>query len=288
MQVAINPIDGSPFISRRAEICGVQFDLISRDEVVERIRSWRRTGSRGYVTFVNPYSVYLCKEDPEMELAVRNSHMTLPDGIGIVISADLLRYKHCGRLSGPEMMLHICDVGRQFGLSHYFLGGAVGIAERLAAKLKRKYPGLVVAGWCAPPFHELTHQEDAQIIAGINSVHPDLLWVGLGAPKQEKWIARHLWKIDTVAMIGVGAAFDFHSGNVPWCPASVRRMGLEWAYRLIHQPKKLWPRYLALPPFLGALARQWFRERKRVKFNGRSGGRSSAAPISGSDSPDVT
>lgn len=277
MHTATSAFQDIRSFARRTEICGIHFDLIGRDHVVEQLRSWRRTGNRGHVTFVNPYSVYLCKHDPEMDWAVRNAHLTLPDGIGIIAGANLLRHPNSGRLSGPEMMLHICDIGRQFGFTHYFLGGAEGVAERLAGRLQAMYPGLSIAGWHSPPFRDLTPEEDEQLVAHINSFHPNLIWVGLGAPKQEKWIALHLHRIDTVAMLGVGAAFDFHSGNVPWCPARARELGFEWAFRLAHQPRKLWPRYLAFPPFFAGLMKQFFRERSFLRNNEPSGGRDDAA-----------
>src|SRR5439155_3417475 len=133
----------------------------------------------------------------------------LPDGIGISLAADLLSYEHSGRLSGPELMLYLCDRGRQHELTHYFRGGGEGVAEKLAAELSSRYPGLRVAGYATPPFGQIGAAEDAALVRKINDARPDIVWVGLGAPKQEKWMAAHLRKIEAPAMIGVGAAFDF-------------------------------------------------------------------------------
>lgn len=247
--------------TRRMKICGVDFDLVDRRHVLQAVCDWRDGGKRGYATFVNPYSVMLCKRDQEMGAAVQGGDLTLPDGVGIVVSANLLSYPNSGRLSGPEMMLFLCDEGRRLGLSHYFYGGAEGVAERLAEQLSAKFPGLSVAGHYTPPFRTLSLEEDAAVVRRINDAKPDVVWVGLGAPKQEKWIAQHAGRIHAAAMFGVGAAFDFHSGNVPWCPAFLRRVGLEWVYRFIQQPGRLWRRYLEVPPYVTALMRQFLADK---------------------------
>jgi N-acetylglucosaminyldiphosphoundecaprenol N-acetyl-beta-D-mannosaminyltransferase len=141
-------------------------------------------------------------------------------------------------------MLRLCDWGREFGYKHYFYGGAEGVADKLRDKLSQMFPGLQTAGTYCPPFRPLSKQEDEMIVEQINRTEPDIVWVGLGAPKQEKWMSAHLDKISATAMIGVGAAFDFHSGNVKWAPASIRKLGLEWAYRLAKEPKRMWRRNL--------------------------------------------
>jgi N-acetylglucosaminyldiphosphoundecaprenol N-acetyl-beta-D-mannosaminyltransferase len=180
--------------------------------------------------------------------------VNLPDGIGIILAARLLDYEHSGRLSGPETMLYLCDRGRHLGLRHYFYGGADGVAERLKRDLTARFPGLEVAGCCTPPFGAVSEELDRDLARRINDAGPDIVWIGLGAPKQEKWMASHLRKIEAPAMIGVGAAFDFHSGNRPWCPEPLRKAGLEWAYRLATEPRRLWRRNLDSPLFLATLA----------------------------------
>ena len=239
----------------RADIANVVFDLIDPATVLRIVNAWKNSGRREYISLVNPHSVMMCRRDPEMRRAVQRAAVTLPDGIGIILAADLLSYEHSGRLSGPELMLYLCDRGRQHELTHYFCGGADGVAEKLAAELSSRYPGLRVAGYATPPFGQIGAAEDAALVRKINDGRPDIVWVGLGAPKQEKWMAAHLRKIEAPAMIGVGAAFDFHSGNRPWCPAAIRRAGLEWAYRLLTEPRRLWRRNLDSPLFLASLAR---------------------------------
>ncbi|HUT59460.1 MAG TPA: WecB/TagA/CpsF family glycosyltransferase [Phycisphaerae bacterium] len=235
---------------QRRDILGVAFDLIGCDAAMRTIDGWRRAGRREYVVVANPHSVLLCRRDPQMNDAVAQAGLTLPDGVGIVLAAGLLGYPHNGRVTGPELMLRLCDWGRGHGYRHFFYGGTAGVADRLAGRLSRMYPGLQVAGTFCPPFRPLDDQEDAEIVRQINDTRPDVVWVGLGAPKQEKWMHRHRSRIEAAAMIGVGAAFDFHSRSAAWAPAWMRRGGMEWAYRLARDPGRMWRRNLDSPLFL--------------------------------------
>jgi N-acetylglucosaminyldiphosphoundecaprenol N-acetyl-beta-D-mannosaminyltransferase len=239
---------------RRGEICDVVFDFLDGDAVLQILLAWRSTERREYVSLVNPHSAMLCRRDFEMRRAIQRSAVTLPDGVGIVLGARLLDYGKHPKLPGPELMLHLCDRGREHNLRHYFFGGGDGIAGRLAGNLSRRFPGLAIAGCRTPPFAEISGDENARMVEEINAAKPDIVWIGLGAPKQEKWMARQVGRIEAPAMIGVGAAFDFHSGNRPWCPEPVRRMGLEWAYRLSCEPRRLWRRNLDSFRFLAAIA----------------------------------
>jgi N-acetylglucosaminyldiphosphoundecaprenol N-acetyl-beta-D-mannosaminyltransferase len=238
----------------RGEVCEVVFDFIDAEAALQIVLAWRNTDRREYVSLVNPHSVMQCRRDFEMKRAIQRCAVTLPDGVGITLGARLLEYGSHRKVPGPELMLHFCDKGREHGLRHYFFGGADGVAGRLAENLARRFPGLAIAGCCTPPFGEVSAEEDERMVAAINAARPDIVWVGLGAPKQEKWMARRLGRVEAPAMIGVGAAFDFHSGNRPWCPEPVRRMGLEWAYRLWHEPRRLWRRNLDSFRFLAAIA----------------------------------
>jgi len=196
-----------------------------------------------------------------MDRATRQAGMVLPDGAGIIMAANILGYTHSGRATGPALMLKLCDWGRQKGYRHFFYGGTEGIADKLAQRLTEMYPGLEVAGTCCPPFRQLCEAEDQEIVDTINDARPDIIWVGLGAPKQEKWMADHVGRLKATAMVGVGAAFDFHSGNVKWAPAIIRRLGLEWAWRLAENPKRMWRRNLDSPLFLTKVFIQMFKSK---------------------------
>jgi len=236
--------------TKRSGILKVRFNLISYNVVMQTIERWRDNGESHYATITNPHSVMLCHRDVEMRRATEMAGMTLPDGVGIIFAAQLLDYPHNGRVTGPMLMLKLCDWSRQRGYRHFFYGGAEGVAKMLAERLSTIYPGLQVAGTYCPPFGPMSDEEDEQIIEAINKTQPDIVWVGIGAPKQEKWMANHLGKIKATVMIGVGAAFDFHSGNAKWAPDWTRKFGLEWAYRLAQDPKRMWRRNLDSPLFL--------------------------------------
>lgn len=225
-------------------VLGVGFRFSSYKDVPQRIQEWSDGGTNEQVCITNPHSVLLCERDEEFGEATRSAGLVLPDGIGIILAAKILGYPHHGRVTGPTLMLKLCDWGREHGWTHYFYGGKDGVPEQLKTKLCEKFPGLQVVGTHSPPFRELTPEEDDEIVRQINDANPTILWVGLGAPKQEKWIHRHRDRLNATAMIGVGAAFDFHSGNVPWCPRWMRAVGLEWLHRLVLQPRRMWCRNL--------------------------------------------
>lgn len=237
-------------------ILGTSFSLLSYEDVFAAILRWRDSGEQSYTTLTPPYSVLMCRRDSELRGATEGAALTLPDGTGIILAASLLRYPHKGRVTGPTLMLKLCDWGREAGIRHFFYGGAPGVAETLAERIESNFPGLEIAGLYCPPFRRLAQREDRDIIYKINAAEPDIVWVGLGSPKQEKWMAEHLGQIDAAAMIGVGAAFDFHSGRSRWAPKWMRNMGIEWAYRLVHEPKRMWRRNVGSLVFLAGILHQ--------------------------------
>ncbi len=237
-------------------ILGTHFSLLSYRDAMTTIVRWRDGRERHYVTLTPPYSVLLCRGDPELNQATARAALTLPDGVGIILAAKVLRYPHHGRVTGPTLMLRLCDWGRAERLRHFFYGGAPGVADAMAGRLTQSYPGLDVVGTYCPPFRRLSPGEDADILEYINGAKPDIVWVGLGSPKQEKWMMVHQGKINAAALIGVGAAFDFHSGRVKWAPKWVRDLGLEWAYRLAAEPQRMWRRDVNSLVFLARILRQ--------------------------------
>jgi len=226
----------------RALILGVEFDLVHYVHALETIEHWRGSGQRHFVTFTNGRGVILSSRDRHFRRALARATLTLPDGIGIILAAKLFGYAENGRVTGPSFMLQLSEWGCPRGYRHFFYGGSQGVAHGLAERLCAKYPGIRVVGTHCPPFRALTEDEDAAVISKINATRPDVLWVALGAPKQEKWMASHEGRIHAAAMIGVGAAFDFHAGRIKWAPAWVRRLGMEWLYRAIRDPRRVAPR----------------------------------------------
>ncbi len=223
-------------------ILSVPIDFVGYDDVLAMVETWRQKGERHYVCLTNPHSIMLCRRDDEMRAATVGATLALPDGVGTVMAGALLGHKTQGRITGPTLLLRFCDHGRRYGCRHFFYGGEPFVAEQLAERLRGHFPGLEVAGTYCPPFRPLSQKEDVQVVEMINATKPDIVWVGLGAPKQEKWMAAHQGKIQAAAMIGVGAAFDFHSHNKKWAPVWFRRMGCEWMFRLLVEPKRMWRR----------------------------------------------
>jgi N-acetylglucosaminyldiphosphoundecaprenol N-acetyl-beta-D-mannosaminyltransferase len=253
-----------------SNISSIEFDFVLKADVPRIVENWRRLNYRRYIVLTNPHSVMVCHRDEEMRAATTGAGLTLPDGVGIILAAKLLGHGRRHRVTGPDLMLKVCGDGREFGLRHFFLGGSEGVAEKLAERMSEQFPGLKIAGTYCPPFRQLTAEEDETLVDRINATKPDVVWVGLGAPKQEKWMAAHLGRVKAATMIGVGAAFDFHTGNVPWAPGWVRRAGLEWAYRFITEPRRMWRRNLDSPLFLGSVLIQAMKNKLKGMLPGRA------------------
>ncbi len=250
-------LEHPPSLRRTArEILDIRFDLVSYQTAMETVDRWIYDGRHHYIALANPESVVLCDRDARMRQALAGAGLTLPDGVGIVLAAQLLRLTHHGRVTGPALMLELCRWGQERGYRHFLCGGGPGIAERLAQRLSEQFPRLHVVGTYCPPFRPLSLDEELAMLDSINATESDIVWVGLGAPKQEKWMARYRSQLNAPVLIGVGAAFDFHSGNAKWAPALVRRLGLEWAYRFIQEPRRMWLRNIHNAIFLSRVLRQ--------------------------------
>lgn len=241
----------------RRSILGVGVDVVDFEEVVRRVEQWRATGERRCIVVTNPHSILMCRRDCEMMAATQGGALVLADGVGTTLALRLLYRMRAVRLAGPELMLRLFDAGRATGLRHFLYGGRPDVLQGLCQRLQRRFPEAIICGAFSPPFRASSAGEDAEVVEMISNTKPEVVWVGLGAPKQEKWMAAHVGQIRAAALIGVGAAFDFHSGSVPWAPKWIRSAGLEWAYRLAHEPTRLWRRNLDSPRFLYHVLKQW-------------------------------
>lgn len=224
-------------------LAGVPVWLGSHEDVLRNVEqriAHRQPG--GYISITNTESMYHALRVPAHLAFIRGADHSLCDGVG-VIAAGWFWGLRISRYNGPILQLDCSARGVGKGWRHFFYGGKEGVADLMAEKLKDKYPDLQVVGTYCPPFRPLTAEEDEQVVQMINKARPDFVWVGLGLLKQEAWIAGHLGRIQAPWMVGVGAAFDYHSGAVPWAPAPVRALGLEWLFRLIIQPRLRAKRY---------------------------------------------
>jgi N-acetylglucosaminyldiphosphoundecaprenol N-acetyl-beta-D-mannosaminyltransferase len=209
-----------------------------------------------------------------MHAALRGAALTVPDGMPLVWAANLLGAKLENRVYGPELMLRYCARCAERGHRVWLYGGRdQGSLAQLALNMHRENPGIRVVGGYSPPFRPLTLAEEDEIARQINAARPDVLWVGIGVPKQEKWMARMRSRLDVPVMCGVGAAFDFHAGRVSQAPDWMQRHGLEWSYRIMQEPRRLLPRYLYYNPrFMIAFGQQLVGERRRAVLTpGRAG-----------------
>jgi len=195
-----------------------------------------------YISITNTESMYHGLRIESHGRHIRGADYSLCDGVGVIVAGWAWGHR-IERFNGPVLQLEASDYGQSRGWRHFFYGGKEGVADEMARRLREKYPDLIVCGTFCPPFRELTAEEDEAVVDMINQTRPDIVWVGLGLVKQERWIQQHLNRIEAPWMIGVGAAFDYHAGTVPWAPAFLRAVGLEWLFRLIIQPKLRAKRY---------------------------------------------
>lgn len=200
-------------------------------------------GRRWNVHFCTVHSLVEAAANPALLAAfTAPGAIVAPDGMPLVWLGRL-QGRRVQRVCGPDLMPALVERSAERGARHYFYGGGEGIAERLADSLRARFPGMVIAGVETPPFRPLTPEEDAAAVVRINAARPDYVWVGLGAPKQDLWIAEHRARLDAPVLLAVGAAFDFHSGGLRRAPAWMQRRGMEWFYRLLSEPRRLWKRY---------------------------------------------
>jgi N-acetylglucosaminyldiphosphoundecaprenol N-acetyl-beta-D-mannosaminyltransferase len=229
---------------RRVNILGVGAMPLDLGRAVAMLDGWRAQGRRDYVCVVSVHGLVVSQRDPEIRNALNRCGMATEDGMPLVWWSRLAGHAQARRVCGSDLLDHMCAAGVQRQYRHYFYGGSPAVVQQLAERLRQRHPGMIIAGTHSPPFRKLTEAEDAADIAAINAARPDFVWVGLGMPKQEKWMVSHLGKIEAAALIGVGAAFDFHAGTKPRAPGWMQRAGLEWLFRLACEPRRLAHRYL--------------------------------------------
>src|SRR5271167_293357 len=224
-------------------VLGVSVHAVQIPDVVLQVERWigERTSGR-FITFTGMHGVTEAHRDPRLKEIHNAADLVVPDGMPLVWLGRRHGYPLRRRVYGPEFMETFCrTTGARY--RHFFYGGGPGIAEQLAANLQRRY-GIGVAGIYAPPFRSLTEEEEDEVAELVRATAPDLLWVGLSTPKQERWMHAQRNRLGVPVMLGVGAAFDFHTGRMKQAPAWMRERGLEWLFRLMAEPRRLWRRYL--------------------------------------------
>jgi N-acetylglucosaminyldiphosphoundecaprenol N-acetyl-beta-D-mannosaminyltransferase len=248
---------------RTREILGLPIAMTDYEEAMDVMDEMVDRREPGYVCPVAVHAVMVARDDSEMKLALRRASLVVPDGMPLVWAANMLGEDLPNRVYGPELMRRYNDRCIERGHRVWLYGGRdEGSLVQLTLSLRRKHPGIQIVGGYSPPFRPLTAGEEEEIVEQINEARPDVLWVGIGVPKQEKWMARMRQRLEVPVMCGVGAAFDFHAGRISQAPHWMQDRGLEWTYRIAQEPRRLLPRYLYFNPrFLLAFAGQYLRER---------------------------
>ncbi len=232
----------------RYNVLGTGVSALSLAQARELVLATRGQKKLGYICCATAYNTSLARSDVALRTAYNRSYLTTPDGMPLVWLGRWHGHRAITRVYGPDLMEAVCDAGRAAGLRHYFFGGEPGVAEQLRAKLTARFPGLQVVGTFTPPFRPLNEAEAAALRADVAAQQPDVIWVGLSTPKQEKFMAEYAPTLEAGLLIGVGAAFDFLSGRVRQAPRWMQRSGLEWLFRLGTDPRRLWQRYLIHNP----------------------------------------
>lgn len=242
----------------KVDILGVAVSTTSYDQVTALCSRWmseKRAGksaARGlYICATSVHGVMEARKHPEIRAILNHADIVSPDGMPLVWALRSFGVKNQQRVYGPELMLRLCAAAEKRGHRVFLYGARSETLEVLTLKLRRRFPGLVIAGSFSPPFRPLSEPEDEGICRAIDDADPDLILVGISTPRQEAWMAAHSNRFPGVVMAGVGAAFDFHAGRVPQAPKWMQSRGLEWLYRFSREPVRLWKRYVLItPPFL--------------------------------------
>jgi N-acetylglucosaminyldiphosphoundecaprenol N-acetyl-beta-D-mannosaminyltransferase len=244
-------------------ILGVPVAVTDYAGAIEAMDAMIASRERGYVCAVAVHALTVGLDDPEMAGALRGATLVLPDGMPVVWAANMLGANLADRVYGPELMLRYSKHCAEHGHRVWLYGGRdQGSLVQLALNLRRLHPGINIVGGYPPPFRPMTEEEEDALVDQINGARPDVLWVGIGVPKQEKWMARMRDRLDVPVMCAVGAAFDFHAGRISQAPSWMQQRGLEWIYRIAQEPRRLLPRYLYFNPrFVLAFARQYLTRR---------------------------
>ena len=247
-------------LPERVNVLGVGVSAITMADALALIDAWVAADARQYVCVTGVHGVMESHVDPALREIHNRAGLVTPDGMPLVWLSWLHGRRHVERVYGPDLMLACCQASVAKGYRHFFYGGDAGVPERLAARLQERFPGLAIAGTWSPPFRELTAAEERSMLDRIAAAQPDIVWVGLSTPKQERWMARYVGRLPVPVLIGVGAAFDLHAGLKKQAPRWMQRSGLEWLFRLSTEPRRLWRRYMINNP--------WFLWRLLLQLSG--------------------
>ena len=235
-------------------VLGTRVDAVQTPDVIAQMERWveSRENCR-YIAVTGMHGVIEARHDRLFREALRGADLVVPDGMPLVWLGRRQGFRLPRRVYGPELMLRFWQQTNDKGYRHFFYGGAPGVATALASRFEREFPGHRIVGTFSPPYRPLTPDEDSAVIRMIHGARPDFVWVGIGTPKQERWMHAHRELLGPCILVGVGAAFDFHTGRTRSAPRWMGEHGLEWLFRLCQEPRRLWRRYLVNGPQFAGL-----------------------------------
>jgi N-acetylglucosaminyldiphosphoundecaprenol N-acetyl-beta-D-mannosaminyltransferase len=229
-------------------VLGIGISAINLDIAVASVAQALASRTKGYICITGVHGVSEAQKDPAFRAILNRSFLNTPDGMPMVWMGRLQGFHEMARVYGPDLMLRVCELTKSGKYTHFLYGGGPGVADELKRRLEQRFPGLKIVGTHTPPFRSPTEAEAAGLTSQIQDLRPDVFWVGLSTPKQERFMAQYWQKLDATLFFGVGAAFDFHAGRVRQAPRIMQRSGLEWLFRLACEPRRLWKRYLKNNP----------------------------------------
>lgn len=256
-------------MAKKEQILNIPISLLNEEKIIQTLYGFIKNRERGRVLFcANPHSIVESLKDEEFFKALNCADILLPDGIGVVLASKILKKNLKRRISGPDIFINFSKfINDNGGCRYYFLGSTDGVLKKMEERMQNLFPEIEVVGTYSPPFGEWS-EEDEKIITLVNERNPDVLWVGMTAPKQEKWVYRNKDKLNVSLIGAIGAAFDFFAGTKKRAPKWMREIGLEWLSRFLQEPKRLWRRYLvSIPVFIYLV----FKERFKHDFVKKTG-----------------
>jgi N-acetylglucosaminyldiphosphoundecaprenol N-acetyl-beta-D-mannosaminyltransferase len=254
----------------KVNVLGVGVHAVNMHSAAMILESHIKTNTKGYVCLTGVHGIMEIQRDSDLRSVFAEALLVAPDGMPTVWMGHLQGFHDMQRVFGPDLMLEIIGRPEFHDCVHFFCGGAPGVAERLREEMMRRFPWIKIAGTFTPPFRQMTPEEEGDLSDRVHLLQPDIIWVGLSTPKQELFMARYLPMLDTKLMIGVGAAFLFHTGAIRDSPAWVKRAGLQWVHRLMQEPTRLWKRYLINNPLFIFFILLQFGGLKRFKLEQKS------------------
>jgi N-acetylglucosaminyldiphosphoundecaprenol N-acetyl-beta-D-mannosaminyltransferase len=241
----------SPTQNSIANVLGIGVHAVDMESAVARMRLALHSGGKGYICLAGVHGIMEARRHPDLQSIFANALLVAPDGMPTVWMG---RWQGCSsmqRVFGPDLMLEVIGRKDLAHCRHFLCGGEPGVAARLREQLLRRFPWASIVGTYCPPFRPMNEAEETALAAQVQSLKPDIIWVGLSTPKQDRFMSRYLPLLETKLMVGVGAAFLYHTGAIHDSPRWVKRAGLQWLHRLLQEPRRLWRRYLRnIPPFL--------------------------------------